>query len=849
MTRQTFTFQSGAPVQDQPSARGGSRGAQVIGGASQGSVVTPGLETNAGPVGAQLGQFFEGLMQPYIQRKQEERFSQGFAAAQSGIALDELSHPDNPVNKIFGPSGYEQGAQMYAASTAVSTWQRNQVEDMDNLQTLESQDLAKHIADTSSAMKTGDPFADQMIQKGLFDATGPLLNTIAKRHDLWQQTRAVNAGTDAILSQGASMQALVTQQLALSGGSPEEDAANTATLGSLDGLFGIMGKPIGMHDESYQKMLVGAVRGLAQAGNGFAVGAMKVKGFWGLMDADDQDKMDELVLKFGSRANMEMAGRADFADRLRTHDAKVQRGDFNSGEGPADLDRINDDIKRATGFDVDVFDAKDLRAEGHTITSAAIAADNKRQDRAYEQFLRKQDWDHDAQVKRDDEASKVSLATIAWTSGNPVQAIAGGADHALIEAQANNDWLSGNNKNIIRNFNLGYIPDAVKKSAMSQVDASVGEQYNQNFERTYKQWGNLYKEKPAAALAFYGPYHVVMQKYDSLVKGHTDPITAFAKTFGDASQYGAAEVGPERRKEADKAISGVLSSQATWNPWGLTDLGSNGNNVVKQTAFSYVAKAGNNSAQGTKGLMDESIEAATASGEFERYGQFAVRNKAGTKPVGQMLGLGARDSSAVFTNVYNNHMKLVGASPNTDPDSLIRYDDNGHPAFIAVVKDKHGQTRRAIIQYSELATEAHNYVSDRTAQGRSPRRISFNDPAWDAIEAPLEKKYGLPKGGMKAIRTRGERSNSDQVSPVGASTVYQVMPETAAAIKAKYGVDAFSGPKGAAEAAAITLRDGMHRTGSWRGGVTQYIGGTDTAHHGPVTRAYVDRVIGMPAMR
>jgi len=349
MTRQTFTFQGQAPVQDQPSARGSSRGAQVVGGGSHGGVITPGLETNAGPVGAQLGQFFEGLMQPYIKRKQEERFSQGFAAAQSGIALGELSHPDNPVNKIFGPSGYEQGAQMYAASTAVSTWQRNQVEDLDNLQTLEPQDLAKHISDTSAAMKTGDPFADQMIQKGLFDATGPLLNTIAKRRDAWQQSRAVNSGTDAILSQGASMQALVSQQLALSGGSPEEDAANTATLGSLDGLFGIMGKPVGMHDDSYQKMLVGAVRGLAQAGNGFAVGAIKAKGFWALMDADEQDKMDILVEKFGGKANADMAGRADFTERLRVHDTNVQHGSFNSAEGPADLAKINEDIKRATG--------------------------------------------------------------------------------------------------------------------------------------------------------------------------------------------------------------------------------------------------------------------------------------------------------------------------------------------------------------------------------------------------------------------------------------------------------------------------------------------------------------------
>lgn len=123
---------------------------------------------------------------------------------------------------------------------------------------------------------------------------------------------------------------------------------------------------------------------------------------------------------------------------------------------------------------------------------------------------------------------------------------------------------------------------------------------------------------------------------------------------------------------------------------------------------------------------------------------------------------------------------------------------------------------------------------------------SYKDSSWAAIEAPLEKKYGLPAGGLAAIRTRGERSNSDQVSPVGASTVYQIMPKTASGVKAQYGIDAFSGAHGSAEAAALVLRDGMRRTGSWGGSVAQYIGGTNNAAHGPVTRAYVARVTGQP---
>jgi hypothetical protein len=104
--------------------------------------------------------------------------------------------------------------------------------------------------------------------------------------------------------------------------------------------------------------------------------------------------------------------------------------------------------------------------------------------------------------------------------------------------------------------------------------------------------------------------------------------------------------------------------------------------------------------------------------------------------------------------------------------------------------------------------------------------------------------YGLPAGGMKAIRTRGERSNADQVSPVGARTVYQIMPKTRGAFQKRYKVDAYADIDSAAHVAALHLRDDLKRTGSWEGAVRGYIGGPDPRQHGKVTRAYVSRVTG-----
>lgn len=129
--------------------------------------------------------------------------------------------------------------------------------------------------------------------------------------------------------------------------------------------------------------------------------------------------------------------------------------------------------------------------------------------------------------------------------------------------------------------------------------------------------------------------------------------------------------------------------------------------------------------------------------------------------------------------------------------------------------------------------------------GRKRRGQSFRDPVYDEIEARLERKYGLPSGGIKAIRTKGERSNADQVSPVGARTVYQIMPRTRELFRKKYGVDAYASIEGAAEIAALHLKESMDRNnGSWEIAVREYHGGPDRRRWGPVNDAYIKRVMG-----
>lgn len=135
----------------------------------------------------------------------------------------------------------------------------------------------------------------------------------------------------------------------------------------------------------------------------------------------------------------------------------------------------------------------------------------------------------------------------------------------------------------------------------------------------------------------------------------------------------------------------------------------------------------------------------------------------------------------------------------------------------------------------------------RASATRSPSRSapdynSYKSSAYDALEAKYEQQYGLPQGILSRIRTRGERSNADQVSPAGARTVYQFIPSTRAAFKKKYGVDAYAGPEQAAHAAALHLKESLERNnGDANLAIREYHGGPDRSRWGKHNQAYVER--------
>ena len=97
---------------------------------------------------------------------------------------------------------------------------------------------------------------------------------------------------------------------------------------------------------------------------------------------------------------------------------------------------------------------------------------------------------------------------------------------------------------------------------------------------------------------------------------------------------------------------------------------------------------------------------------------------------------------------------------------------------------------------------------DPRVYGRySKAPTSYKDPIYKDLISQAEQQAGIPQGLLASVVYAGERSNNDQVSPVGAKTMFQFMPKTREYIKNKYGFDAYASPYEGAMAAASLLKD------------------------------------------
>lgn len=201
----------------------------------------------------------------------------------------------------------------------------------------------------------------------------------------------------------------------------------------------------------------------------------------------------------------------------------------------------------------------------------------------------------------------------------------------------------------------------------------------------------------------------------------------------------------------------------------------------------------------------------------------------------------AKASSAHQSALEQAIEQLVRGERVSVPDSILAAE------FVRPVPPAESQVAGAVRE--KLPPSMRWAPSERLAQVAPEQRraLRYDAPELNEYAATIEQRYGLPGGLINALKNAGEKSNSTQVSPVGAAGVMQFMPEN---LK-KYGVTDATDPVQMIDAAGRYLRDTMKQYGgNIEAVIADYNGGPRQARRvmngeppkAAETVAYLDRV-------
>lgn len=709
--RASFVLDGAAPVQTTTGASGNSRGAQVVGGQSTGGVVTSGMETNPGYVAGELGSYFEQLMAPQVERMKMRRMFEGYTRAQAGETLQELTDNDSPLSKIFGPSGFEQGAQFYTAQTAINKWGTDRLAEIDTLKRMPPTELAKLMADTSQSMMTGDPYADTIIQQGLIEAQGPVIKQVTAARYEWQQQEAVRTQSAAAESAAVALQQIAVGQAALSPDKRDTAAMKMQVDRFLDG----MQKPAGMADESYEKFLKGFMRNQMANGNFYAVDLLRDAGFDNILDDDARSKMEDAYEKYGNRIMDRAASDPDVIDRVLRLDAKIETEQISAAEAVTEGEAINALIRSRTGVTrLDYIDAKELRGYGKRVVDVIVARQRRLETRQWQLEDREYVANAAAEAREAEAAEEAAMAQSAWAQGGVQTAMTAGAPESSFHVLATQDWNNGDITNIVRAYKReGWHSTSLANVMQAGVTASLGEKYTKQTEQAYRQWLQLYKASPAAANAYYGKLSLPLQNFHRLVtSGRVDAQDAYRQAFSNAGQYAVQEIPRDRRQEFDKNIDAVISNENSYwfNPWGRAALSTTSKRVLKSALSDYVAVHGTYSNRDTPSLMKEAVAAGVSNGTIERYGPLLWRNPRPTQPLGKLLGLQERSADRVVMQVIDQQLAKSGFRDWDDGDvEAMRLGNN----LKLTARPESGPPISILVTYQQLKAAADRDVRDK----------------------------------------------------------------------------------------------------------------------------------------
>lgn len=727
--RQTFAFEVQAPAQA-PLDRGGGpsyRGAEIVGGRTISGDASPAGQ-NPVNFGAQLGGFFDNLLKPYAERKARENFIKGMTDQMYAEAGQEIRAGDGFLTQVFGPTAYEEGAIFYEARNRVAKAQSEWAADEDELKKLPPQEVAKAWAQKLEQSKTGDPFTDDAIESSLLEASGPMLQTVAKARYSWQQETTVK---NQQMAWGSSATAFQQQaaSFAKTSSPTDEDVLGFET--AVNNFLAGMQQPAGQDDESYRKSISSSFRRMIQDGNGHAASALMRRGILDILSPEERIRAEDQYLKYGKISTGNAA--ASFVDDINVLQGKLAFGELDGITAVKEARLINEKIKRATGFDLDYFDTDDQESILKGVWSAAKSAADKLDERQWQmerEDIRDQRADEREMLKAQVEASS---AEAAYASDSPGSAmVAGAVKDDTMQARLYAGYQDNDFPGLSRSYKDGLTSSNVKTAITNTVNSAIYTGYSPEFEGLHGKFEGMLKQNPAMAKEYFGNQNwAAMLNYRKLLSGGASKQAAFTQAFGDDIQYSpdGSQVSAARKDirewVAENAqpgrLSRIFNGEYKLNSSGIGELANMiGREVAVDGKFGGAALS-------NETLMTTALARARNNGQFEKYGPLGWSNRPGTKPLYALLGYTAgnrQQGEEIITAVINRRLKDVGFSEGAYADeySIVRGKFNGQDTLLVVPVEDGVLTHRkgVVITLDQFKKADARFRKLKTAPGAKP---------------------------------------------------------------------------------------------------------------------------------
>lgn len=646
--RQTFAFQPKQPAQGRGGLSGQSGRSGIQGGQTVSGTVTPGLESNVGQQRSSIPALIEEFAKPHIEARQKEKFFEGVAAVQNGAAVAEIEQARPAWARAFGPSFYEEGAQMYDAQSKVLAWEQAQAARLDELKKMTPEELGRDLAASSQALaNTGSRATDNLINTQLVERSGNFMKVVAAERVKWQQAEVTRAQTQAI-SLGASSFEQAAQAFAQI--ESPDDTANTGFATARQQYLDLLKPPLGQTEESYKGMMYQTGLSLMQDGKFYSFEALKGSGVFNLLPEDQQRRLDERYDRLSATRIDE--AKAQLGPELWQFYNRVERGELSPLEIAAGLEGFNDKLTRLTGIRRPAFEFDEITGE----VRSGVRENVRLAERAEDQAIVERHREEDIQREAEKEAAEAANAQALFSAGQMDAAVATGqASREDMEAVALAAFNAGDFAAFVRN---GTATSGVVKRHLESLVANNQEDGFQaeSFQKAYAAWKGFTAADPGGGTraAYFGDLDKKFIQMDSIIRAGEPGMRAYARAFASPNLPALSD----DRATRDRIRAVVNQFSPNWMARtfaGAMSLNDSAKSVVAGVIQrDFAARQAADPGISEKDAMEQSARAAIASGELDIVGGDAyVNNTPNKRSLKALTGLDDRSLGEVWTQAVD----------------------------------------------------------------------------------------------------------------------------------------------------------------------------------------------------